>query len=84
MATEIFICLDLGNDTLKISFAYDHEGQESLGKLTVPDLINQVAFPAAAYYNTDTDTWYFADELEAGGGNNFSTVVKSSPPCPLS
>lgn len=76
MATEIYICLDLGNDTLKISFAYDHEGEEALGKLTVPDLINQVAFPAAAYYNTDTDTWYFADELEAGGGNNFSTVVK--------
>lgn len=76
MATEIYICLDLGNDTLKISFAYDHGGQEALGKLTVPDLINQVAFPAAAYYNMDTDTWYFADELEAGGGNNFSTVVK--------
>lgn len=76
MATELYICLDLGNDTLKASFAYEHEGQEAYGKLTVPHLVNQVAFPAAAFYDTDTKTWRFADELETGDNKNFSTVVK--------
>ena len=35
MATEIYVCLDLGNDTLKISFAYETRTGERYGKLMV-------------------------------------------------
>ena len=72
MTTEIYVCLDLGNDTLKISFAYETEKYEAYGKLNVPDLLNQVAYPAAAFYDTETPKWLFAEELELGDNlNNF-------------
>ena len=54
MATEIYVCLDLGNDTLKMSFAYQNNGTETYGKLMTPNLINQVALPAAALYDAAT------------------------------
>lgn len=76
MTTEIYVCLDLGNDTLKISFAYETDHHEAYGKLNVPDILNQVAYPAAAFYDTETKRWLFADELESGDNKNFSTVVK--------
>lgn len=76
MYTELYVCLDLGNDTLKISFAYENGRQETYGKLNVPDLLNQVAYPAAAFYDTDANRWLFAEELEKSDNKNFSTVVK--------
>ena len=76
---EIFVCLDLGSDTLKISFAYEALGKESFGKLMLPDLINQVALPAAACYDEDSQRWYYADELEHVEHSHFSTVVEIKP-----
>ena len=76
MPTEIYVCLDLGNDTLKVSFAYQYNGKESYGKLMMPNLINQVAFPAAAIYDEDSKQWKYADELDAVEKRNFSSVVK--------
>ena len=76
MTTEIYVCLDLGNDTLKVSFAYENAGHEEYGKLNVPNLLNQVAYPAAAFYDAEEKRWLFADEVEAGDNKNFSTVVK--------
>lgn len=76
MATEIYVCLDLGNDTLKISYAYENAAGESYGKLMVDDLVNHVAIPAVAYYDEDEKAWLFADELEHTAGKPFHTVVK--------
>jgi len=76
MTTEIYVCLDLGNDTLKISFAHEWQGSETYGKLNVPDVLNQVAYPAAAFWDAEEGKWLFADELESGETRNFSTVIK--------
>ncbi len=76
MATEIVVCLDLGNDTLKLSFAYASSYQDVYGKLMLPDLINQVAIPAAACYDDDAHEWRYAEELDYVDNNRFSTVVK--------
>lgn len=76
MTTEIYVCLDLGNDTLKISYAYETAEGESYGKLMVGDLVNHVAIPAVAYYDEDERVWKFADELEHTAGKPFHTVVK--------
>ena len=76
MATEIYVCLDLGNDTLKISFAYESLRSESYGKLMVDDLVNHVAIPAMAYYDEDERVWKFADQLERTTGKPFHTVIK--------
>ena len=76
MATEIYLCLDLGNDTLKVSFAYESQHSEHYGKLMLPNLINQVALPAAACYDPDAQKWYYAEELEEVRKECFFTVVK--------
>jgi hypothetical protein len=76
MATEIYVCLDLGNDTLKVSYAYKNAEGEKYGKLMVDDLVNHVAIPAMAYYDEDEKVWKFADELEHTAGKPFHTVVK--------
>ena len=76
MATEIYLCLDLGNDTLKVSFAYESQHSEHYGKLMLPNLINQVALPAAACYDQDAKEWYYAEELEEARKECFFTVVK--------
>ena len=76
MYTDIYVCLDLGNDTLKISFAYEDGQHETYGKLNVSGLLNQVAYPAAAFYDDEADRWLFAEELEESDNKNFSTVVK--------
>ena len=76
MATDIYVCLDLGNDTLKLSFAYKTSGGEYFGKLMLPDLINQAALPASAYYDEEAETWKYADEVETENTKSFSTVVK--------
>ena len=57
MATEIYVCLDLGNDTLKVSYAYKNAEGEKYGKLMVDDLVNHVAIPAMAYYDEDEKVW---------------------------
>ena len=73
---DIFVCLDLGNDTLKVSFAYKGE-EENYGKLMLPNLINQVAFPAIAYYDDQGEEWKYAEEVESASAlNRLSTVVK--------
>ncbi len=76
MAKEINVCLDLGNDTLKIAFAYDTPTGEVHGKLMLPDMVNQVALPAAACYDEDAREWRFAEELDRVDNSHFSTVVK--------
>jgi hypothetical protein len=76
MATDINVCLDLGNDTLKLSFAYKTSSGEYFGKLMLPDLINQAALPASAYYDEEAEAWKYADEVETENTKSFSTVVK--------
>ena len=76
MSTEFYICLDLGSDTLKISYAYENNEQDVCGKLMLPELVNQVALPAVAFYDSNNQSWKFAEEIEAGQELNFSTVVK--------
>jgi len=73
---NIFVCLDLGSDTLKVSFAYQGK-TESYGKLMLPNLVNQVAFPAIAYYDDQTAEWKYAEDVEkASSLHRLSTVVK--------
>ena len=76
MALDIYVCLDLGNDTLKLSFAYKNKNSEHFGKFMLPDLINQAALPASAYYDEEEEIWKYADEVETENTKSFSTVVK--------
>ena len=44
------ICFDLGNDTLKVVYAYNEQGNIHFGKIN-STAINQSAIPANAYYD---------------------------------
>lgn len=70
------IGLDLGGDTLKISFAYADGSEIKYGKFTGYGKITNVALPALAYYDTDARKWYYADAIEKQSSEAFVTVVK--------
>ncbi len=72
----VHICLDLGNDTIKVAYAYDEGSGVVYGKLTKRDLINQFALPSVAFYDQATKTWTYADEVNGNGETEFTTVVK--------
>ena len=73
---QLYVCLDLGNDTVKISFTFDNRGMEVRGKLMSGDMVNQIALPAVASYDEYENIWRYADEMERVDKQNLSTVVK--------
>ena len=70
------IGLDLGGDTLKVSFAYEQDGIIEYGKFAGKSKLNQIALPALAYYDLPQGRWFFADEIDRQGSESFITVVK--------
>ena len=69
------ICFDLGNDTLKIVYAYKEGRDIHFGKFN-STAINQSAIPANAYYDEDNNKWYFGNEIDLVNTESFITVVK--------
>ncbi len=70
------IGLDLGNDAVKLAFAFKTQEGVAYGKLARGDFLTQVAIPAVAYYDTETGKWLYGDEVERGERSSFVTVVK--------
>lgn len=71
---KVYAGLDLGSDTLKISYAVDCNGIKT-GKI-VGDESSATAVPAVAYYDFDDDKWLFGEEVETVGDKSFMGVVK--------
>lgn len=69
------ICFDLGNDTMKIVYAYKDGSDLHFGKFN-STAINQSAIPANAYYDEDNDKWYFGNDIDLVNNESFITVVK--------
>lgn len=63
MQNKIYFGVDLGSDSLKISFAFE-ESKEKLvtGKLALNPFHDRIS--ACAYYDQDANKWYFADEID--------------------
>ena len=76
MAVTLHIGLDLGSDTLKIAFAYEHEGRVEYGKLMQGGLPTQVAIPAVAYYDEAENAWLYGNEVDKTSNGTFINVVK--------
>ncbi len=72
----VHICLDLGNDTIKVAYAYDEGAGVVYGKLTKRDLINQFALPSVAFYDKAKKKWLYADQVSGNAETEFTTVVK--------
>ncbi len=73
---KLHIGLDLGGDTIKISYATEKGGKVVYGKITEKGVGSQIAIPALAYYDEQNAKWYFGNDLNKYGFESFITVVK--------
>lgn len=77
MANVLSVGIDLGRDTLKLSYAYLRKGGDEVayGKIENNESVRHVAIPAVAYYDNSAG-WIFADNVDKGGEKPFINVVK--------
>ena len=75
--TKLHLALDLGNDSLKIAYAYSVDGKGTeYGKLTSNDSSIRVAFPALAYYDDEKEKWIYGEQVDKLNTSSFVKVVK--------
>ena len=75
MAKILSIGIDLGRDTLKLSYAFEKSGSVVYGKIEKKESVRRVAVPAVAYYDASAG-WIFGCDVEKGGEKPFINVVK--------
>jgi len=80
MANVLSIGIDLGCDTLKLSYAYETSTARGAskvvyGKIEKKENVRRVAIPAVAYYNSAAG-WIFGSDVEKGEEKPFINVVK--------
>ena len=75
-STKLHLALDLGNDSLKIAYAYEVDGEVEYGKLTSNDSSTKVAFPALAYFDDNTGEWIYGEAVDKLNTMSFVKVVK--------
>lgn len=68
--------LDLGGDSLKISYAYQHDNRIQYGKIIGAGDPLQIGVPAIAYYDVADAKWYYADQIDQVRPEEYITVVK--------
>ena len=71
------LSLDLGGDSLKITYAYKTESdQVKYGKITASDSLVRVAFPAIAFFDDESEEWIYGDMVDRQQNASFVKVVK--------
>lgn len=77
MANVLAVGIDLGCDTLKLSYAYEKSKGKGLvyGKIEKKESVRHVAVPAIAYYG-GASGWIFGSDVEKGEEKPFINVVK--------
>lgn len=75
MGNVLSIGIDLGGDTLKLSYAYGDKGGAVYGKIQSKEKVRRVAIPAVAYYDAAAG-WIFGGDVEKGEEKPFINVVK--------
>lgn len=75
MAEVLSIGIDLGCDTLKISYAFTKSKSVVYGKIEKDESVRHVAVPAIAYYDIQAG-WIFGSDVEKGEEKPFINVVR--------
>ncbi len=73
---KLNVCLDLGSDVLKTAFAYKSENDVVFGKFSKDNLFTQIAIPAVAFYDKNTNKWVYGSEVNKLNGDSYMTVIK--------
>ena len=74
MAEVLSIGIDLGCDTLKLSYAFNKAPGVIYGKIEKRENVRHVAVPAVAYF--DGAGWTFGSDVEKGEEKSFINVVR--------
>ena len=69
------IGIDLGCDTLKLSYAFNKSSSVVYGKIEKEESVRHVAVPAIAYYDAAAG-WLFGSDVEKGDEKPFINVVR--------
>lgn len=75
MAEILSIGIDLGCDTLKLSYAFNKSSSVVYGKIEKEESVRHVAVPAVAYYDAK-EGWLFGSDVEKGEEKPFINVVR--------
>ncbi|MGN1103764.1 MAG: hypothetical protein ACI4QI_02695 [Candidatus Coproplasma sp.] len=75
MANTLCVGIDLGCDTLKLSYSFNEGGKIRYGKFEENTGVTQVGIPAVAYYN-GASGWLFGNQVEMGEEKSFLNIVK--------
>lgn len=75
MAEVLSIGIDLGCDTLKLSYAFAKSASVVYGKIEKEESVRHVAVPAVAYYDAQGG-WLFGSDVEKGEEKPFINVVR--------
>ena len=71
------ICLDLGSDSLKVSFGYlDKNRKVVFGKIIEKTFLFQTTIPSSAFYDEETKKWLYGYDIDRQADNSFVNVVK--------
>ncbi len=71
---KILYSLDLGNDSLKMCYSYEHKGKAVVGNLQLLD--DRDTVPAVALYDLDNDSWNYGAEALALAENSQRPIVR--------
>ena len=71
------ICLDLGSDSLKVSFGYlDKNRKVVFGKIIEKTFLFQTTIPSSAFFDEESNKWLFGYDIDRQADNSFVNVVK--------
>ncbi|MDE6362385.1 MAG: hypothetical protein K2L53_05345 [Clostridia bacterium] len=75
-AEDLEVAIDLGSDTVKVAYAFGAKKSVEYGKLAPCDITGSVIVPAIAYYDEDSASWLFGEDVYKNVDKSFVTVVK--------
>ena len=70
------VAIDLGSDTVKVAYAFGSKNDVEYGKLAPCEITGSVIVPAIAYFDEDSSTWLFGEEVYKNVDKPFVSVVK--------
>ncbi|MDE7209251.1 MAG: hypothetical protein K2O31_05145, partial [Clostridia bacterium] len=76
IADNLEVAIDLGSDTVKVAYAFETKKSVEYGKLAPCDITGSVIVPAIAYFDEESSTWLFGEDVYKNVDKSFVTVVK--------
>lgn len=75
--SDLYLGFDLGGDSLKVAYAFKNSsGELMVGKIFAEEDSFQPGLSAKVLYDKQGKKWYYGDEIETSGVEDFTNTVK--------